>query len=218
MSALAQLYGVEGELSEVARRGSGSACRSMLGGFVQWLRGERPDGRDSLAHQVAPETHWPELRVLVLVVRDWGDGGGHGCTHPRPPAGWDLGGGCWEHPSPVWVQTSGLRGCPSLGLGAQGGHAPPPVPPQVSGEKKQVGSTAGMQTSVDTSPLLKVWGNGPDPAPGSCLLPACRQALGSHFPWGGHFSVLGGMEGGQGGCTHDATQAKPKGSRCRGCP
>lgn len=27
---------------------------------------------------------------------------------------------------------------------------------QVSGEKKAVGSTAGMQTSVDTSPLLKV--------------------------------------------------------------
>ncbi|NWY62124.1 MVD1 decarboxylase, partial [Chionis minor] len=92
VSALARLYGVEGELSEVARRGSGSACRSMFGGFVQWQRGERPDGRDSLAHQVAPETHWPELRVLVLVV---------------------------------------------------------------SGEKKQVGSTAGMQTSVDTSPLLK---------------------------------------------------------------
>ncbi|GAB0195413.1 diphosphomevalonate decarboxylase [Grus japonensis] len=92
VSALARLYGVEGELSEVARHGSGSACRSMWGGFVQWQRGERPDGRDSLAHQVAPETHWPELRVLVLVV---------------------------------------------------------------SGEKKQVGSTAGMQTSVDTSPLLK---------------------------------------------------------------
>uniref|UniRef100_A0A8C4U588 Diphosphomevalonate decarboxylase n=1 Tax=Falco tinnunculus TaxID=100819 RepID=A0A8C4U588_FALTI len=92
VSALARLYGVEGELSEVARRGSGSACRSMMGGFVQWQRGERLDGRDSLAHQVAPEMHWPELRVLILVV---------------------------------------------------------------SGEKKQVGSTAGMQTSVDTSPLLK---------------------------------------------------------------
>lgn len=74
VSALARLYGVEGELSEVARRGSGSACRSMLGGFVQWHRGERPDGRDSVAQQLAPETHWPELRVLILVVRGmfWG--------------------------------------------------------------------------------------------------------------------------------------------------
>lgn len=33
-----------------------------------------------------------------------------------------------------------------------------PVPAQVSGEKKAVGSTAGMQSSVDTSPLLKVGG------------------------------------------------------------
>ncbi|XP_043382151.1 diphosphomevalonate decarboxylase isoform X2 [Chelonia mydas] len=66
---LARLYGVEGELSEVARQGSGSACRSMLGGFVQWLMGERPDGKDSVAQQVAPETHWPELRVLILVHR-----------------------------------------------------------------------------------------------------------------------------------------------------
>lgn len=71
VSALARLYGLEEELSEVARRGSGSACRSMFGGFVQWQRGERPDGTDSLALQVAPETHWPELRVLVLVVRGW---------------------------------------------------------------------------------------------------------------------------------------------------
>ncbi|KAM8799173.1 diphosphomevalonate decarboxylase [Eudromia elegans] len=92
VAALARLYGVPGELSAAARRGSGSACRSMLGGFVQWRRGERADGEDSVALQVAPETHWPELRVLVLVV---------------------------------------------------------------SAEKKAVGSTAGMQTSVDTSPLLK---------------------------------------------------------------
>ncbi|NXT25652.1 MVD1 decarboxylase, partial [Syrrhaptes paradoxus] len=39
------------------------------------------------------------------------------------------------------------------GTGRRGGR--PSVPPQVSGEKKAVGSTAGMQTSVDTSPLLK---------------------------------------------------------------
>ncbi|XP_029464493.1 diphosphomevalonate decarboxylase [Rhinatrema bivittatum] len=89
---LAKLYGVENELSEIARQGSGSACRSMYGGFVQWLMGDRDDGKDSLAQQIAPESHWPELRVLILVV---------------------------------------------------------------SAEKKLVGSTAGMQTSVETSPLLK---------------------------------------------------------------
>ncbi|KAI3377108.1 hypothetical protein L3Q82_000307 [Scortum barcoo] len=66
---LAQVYGVEGELSGIARQGSGSACRSMYGGFVQWIMGQKDDGKDSLAQQVEPETHWPELRILVLVHR-----------------------------------------------------------------------------------------------------------------------------------------------------
>ncbi|NIG61719.1 diphosphomevalonate decarboxylase [Pontoporia blainvillei] len=54
--------------------------------------GERADGKDSIARQVAPESHWPELRVLVLVV---------------------------------------------------------------STERKPTGSTVGMQTSVETSALLR---------------------------------------------------------------
>lgn len=65
---LARVFGVEGELSGIARQGSGSACRSIYGGFVQWLMGQQDDGKDSLAQQVAPETYWPELRILVLVV------------------------------------------------------------------------------------------------------------------------------------------------------
>lgn len=68
MYTLAQAFGVEGELSGIARQGSGSACRSMYGGFVQWIMGKDDDGKDSLAQQVEPETHWPELRILVLVV------------------------------------------------------------------------------------------------------------------------------------------------------
>lgn len=65
---LAKVFGVEGELSAIARQGSGSACRSMYGGFVQWIMGQRDDGKDSLAQQVEPESHWPDLRILVLVV------------------------------------------------------------------------------------------------------------------------------------------------------
>lgn len=59
---------------------------------MQWIMGQKDDGKDSLAQQVEPETHWPELRILVLVA---------------------------------------------------------------SAERKPVGSTSGMQTSVQTSCLLK---------------------------------------------------------------
>jgi diphosphomevalonate decarboxylase len=68
--ALAQLFDVKGEISSIARQGSGSACRSMYGGFVKWERGSSPDGSDSVAVQVASHTHWPELEVLILVVSD----------------------------------------------------------------------------------------------------------------------------------------------------
>ncbi|XP_059420773.1 diphosphomevalonate decarboxylase isoform X3 [Carassius carassius] len=67
---LSQLFGVESEqLSAVARQGSGSACRSLYGGFVQWKLGEQLDGKDSLAEQVESESYWPELRILILVYR-----------------------------------------------------------------------------------------------------------------------------------------------------
>lgn len=69
---LAELYGVaeeyEGELSAIARQGSGSACRSMYGGWVAWRMGSREDGRDSIAQQVQPASHWPDMRVLILVA------------------------------------------------------------------------------------------------------------------------------------------------------
>ncbi|XP_021379351.1 diphosphomevalonate decarboxylase-like isoform X3 [Mizuhopecten yessoensis] len=65
--ALKCLYKLEGDVSAIARCGSGSACRSVHGGFVVWDKGQRLDGSDSMARQIQPHTHWPDLRVLILV-------------------------------------------------------------------------------------------------------------------------------------------------------
>eukprot|EP01041_Mallomonas_annulata_P009155 gene9155-18966_t len=74
VATLAKLYGVQeeypGQLSGIARQGSGSASRSMYGGFVRWQKGDRPDGKDSIAVQLADHQHWPEMRAVVLVVSD----------------------------------------------------------------------------------------------------------------------------------------------------
>ncbi|MBI2445911.1 diphosphomevalonate decarboxylase [Candidatus Micrarchaeota archaeon] len=56
------------DLSILARLGSGSACRSVMGGCVEWKAGKKADGSDSYAEQVAPASHWPELRNVIAVV------------------------------------------------------------------------------------------------------------------------------------------------------
>ena len=94
--AIANLYELPHsptQLSLIARQGSGSACRSLMGGYVAWRAGSAKDGQDSIAEEVAPISHWPEMRALILVV---------------------------------------------------------------SADKKGVPSTAGMQTTVETSTLFKV--------------------------------------------------------------
>ena len=69
--AIANLYELPQsatELSLIARQGSGSACRSLMGGYVAWDMGLRKDGTDSVARVVAPRSHWPEMDALILVV------------------------------------------------------------------------------------------------------------------------------------------------------
>lgn len=62
-----QLHLSNKELTQFTRQGSGSACRSIFGGFVEWKKGEKEDGSDCYAEQIAPEDHW-DLRVAAAVL------------------------------------------------------------------------------------------------------------------------------------------------------
>ncbi|GFZ06014.1 mevalonate diphosphate decarboxylase 1 [Actinidia rufa] len=55
-------------LSAIARQGSGSACRSLYGGFAKWIMGKNDDGSDSMAVQLADEKHWDDLVIVIAVV------------------------------------------------------------------------------------------------------------------------------------------------------
>ncbi len=66
----AAAYGLDlppAELSALARQGSGSAARSIFGGFVEMARGEREDGRDAIARPLLDAAQWP-LEVVVAIT------------------------------------------------------------------------------------------------------------------------------------------------------
>jgi len=57
------------QISILARQGSGSACRSIYGGFVMWKKGEVIGGGDSYAEPVAGPDFWPDFRAIAVLVK-----------------------------------------------------------------------------------------------------------------------------------------------------
>jgi len=68
-AALGESIEADADLSrQVRRSGSGSAARSVFGGFVEWP--SDPADSDPAAVQIAPADHWPLCDVIAVVASD----------------------------------------------------------------------------------------------------------------------------------------------------
>lgn len=66
-SRAAGLELAEAQLSRLARTASGSAARSVPGGFVEWIAGEDDDS--SYAYTIAPAEYWDLVDCVAIVSR-----------------------------------------------------------------------------------------------------------------------------------------------------
>jgi diphosphomevalonate decarboxylase len=87
----------DSQLSALARRGSGSAARSLFGGIVEMKKGNLSNGSDAFAFPLYPEDYWP-LEVLICITshqpKDTGSSDGMNLTAHTSPF------------YPAWVESN----------------------------------------------------------------------------------------------------------------
>lgn len=86
-AAAAGLTLTEPHLSALARRGSGSASRSIPSGYAEWNMGTDPGGADSYAVSIAPPDHWDLVDVIAVLSaahKATGSTEGHGLAESSP--------------------------------------------------------------------------------------------------------------------------------------
>jgi diphosphomevalonate decarboxylase len=86
-AAAAGLELSEGALSALARRGSGSAARSIPAGFVEWQMGAPDQPETSRAVSIAPPDHWNLVDVIAVVSQKHktvGSSSGHALARTSP--------------------------------------------------------------------------------------------------------------------------------------
>jgi diphosphomevalonate decarboxylase len=72
-------------LSRIARTGSGSACRSIYGGYVEWFPGQ--SDQESIARPLADPDHWQLFDIIAVVNREHkevGSSAGHARAETSP--------------------------------------------------------------------------------------------------------------------------------------
>jgi diphosphomevalonate decarboxylase len=75
----------QADLSRLARTGSGSACRSVPGGFVEWRAGDNDE--TSYAYSIAPPEYWDLtdcIAVVSLAHKPIGSTEGHALANTSP--------------------------------------------------------------------------------------------------------------------------------------